>query len=346
MQQINQNILIVSVLSIFIACGGNDGKDNKSTAPKNILPVEAYKVTLLPFNDKLITTASVLPNEQVSLMALVAGQVMDIYFKEGGEVKKGETVIRIDDRQWKAQVAGTKAELDAAEKDYKRKKELLSIEGSSQEEVDKAFATIQTLKSQLQQLQINIDLANVSAPFSGQLGMRNFSKGAFLKQGEIITTLTDINPLKIDFNLAEANIKSVEIGKAVTVFIGTDTLEAIIYAINPLIDKLTGAFNVRALLQQSSTRTILPGTFAEVLVTTNFVKDALLIPTQAVVPTLNEQTVYVYKNGKAVRKTIKMGTRNADKIHILEGISVGDTLITTGLLQIKDGMDIQLQAVK
>lgn len=344
MKRIPAGILAVSLVSVFASCADTDKE--QTNAPKLNLPVEGYRVIAQPFNDELITTGNLIANEQVSMMAPVSGQVLDILFKEGSNIRKGDAIIRIDDRQWKAQLAGIKAELDAAEKDYHRKKELLSIEGSSQEEVDNAFSTIETLKSQLKQLQIDIELANVTAPFSGQLGMRNFSKGAFLKQGDVITTLTDINPLKVDFSLSQAHLSSIKIGETVDVFINGDTLEASIYAIDPLIDEQTRTIHVRALLRQAADKTILPGTFAEVLVATNFVKEALLIPTQAVVPSLNEQTVYVYKNGKALRKTIQMGNRNAELVRVIEGVSVGDTIITTGLLQIKEGMDIQLQAIK
>ena len=89
----------------------------------------------------------------------------------------------------------------------------------------------------------------------------------------------------------------------------------------------------------------MPGTYAEVLVTTNFIENALLVPTQAVVPEINVQTVYLYKGGKAVRKVIKMGIRTAEKVQILDGIVEGDTVLTTGLLQVKEGMKLQLQSV-
>ncbi|HRP60498.1 MAG TPA: efflux RND transporter periplasmic adaptor subunit, partial [Vicingus sp.] len=221
--------------------------------------------------------------------------------------------------------------------------QLLAVEGSSQEEIDNSFSALQLLKSKVEQLQVNIDLANVSAPFSGMLGMRNFSQGAFLQQGVTITTLTETNQLKVDFTLAQQHSNSIEIGKTILVLIEKDTLEAVIYAINPVINTNSRTINVRATLSQPKQKTIIPGTYAEVLVTTNDVEDALLIPTQAVVPSINEQTVYVAKNGKAVKKVVLVGNRTKDRIHVLEGISAGDTVITTGLLQVKDGMGVSVK---
>lgn len=344
MKRIKQSIIVVGLTLAITSCGSGEAENPKGGA--NSLQVEAYKVVTQPFNNELITTANLIAEEQVELMAPISGQVLAIYFKEGERVNKGQVLIRIDDRSWKAQLVGVKAELDAAEKDYLRKKELLAVEGSSQEEVDNTFSKVEILKSQQQQLQVNIDLANVSAPFSGELGMRDFSEGAFLKQGDLITTLSANKQLKVDFTIAQMHTKSIEVNKPVLVLIGNDTLEANVYAINPIINTQTRTLNVRALLEQKLDEKVKPGTFAEVLIATDMLENAILIPTQAVIPSINEQTVYVSKNGKAVRKVIQMGNRNADNVHVLEGLSVGDTVITTGLLNIKEGMDLKIQSVK
>ena len=214
MKKITLFIIGISLLLTIFSCGNDEANQSKNGAT---LTVETYKVTAQPFNNELVTTASLMAEEQVELMAPIAGQVLTIFFKEGHKVKKGQPIIRLDDRSWKAELVGVNAELASAEKEYNRKKELLSIEGSSQEEVDLAFAKMQTLQSKQEQLQVNINLANVLAPFSGQLGMRNFSEGAFLKQGEVITSLTANNQLKVDFSIAQAYKKSIEIDKKVKV---------------------------------------------------------------------------------------------------------------------------------
>ncbi len=310
------------------------------------LQVEGYKAIPSPFNSEVTATGELLPKEQVSVMAPMSGQVLEIFFEEGRPIKQGQPILRIDDRSWKAQMAGLEVELEVAKKDHERKQTLLPLEGSTQEEIDNAYSAIEMLKAQILQLQINIDLANITAPFSGQLGMRNFSKGAFLREGDIITTLTDISQLKLDFSVPQRYKSSISVGKKVLVSIENDTLQATVYAINPLIDVQSRRLNVRALLNQPPGKTIMPGAFAEALITTDFIENALLVPTQAVVPSINEQTVYVYKSGKAVKKVIEMGNRTADKVHVLSGIETGDTLITTGLLYVKDGMPVDLQTIK
>lgn len=346
MNKLNWTIggLALSVVVLLASCGGK-ADEGKQRGAIPALPVESYRVTPQPFSTTVAVTAELQANEQVELMAPMAGQVLEIYFKEGQHVTEGQPIVKIDDRSWKAQLIGLRAELDAATKDLERKKALLTIEGSTQEEIDGVISKIETLRSQIQQLEINIELANVKAPFSGRLGLRHFSKGAYLKAGEVITLITQVNKLKVDFSLAQEYSNSIHVGKVVKVVVQGDTLEAKVYAINPVIETSSRTIGVRAMLQQKGENTLRPGVFTEVLVATNKIDDALLVPTQAIVPEINEQTVFLYRNGKAERKTVQLGGRTDELVHVSAGIEPGDTIITTGLLRIRTGMDVTLQSV-
>ncbi|MEZ5007788.1 MAG: efflux RND transporter periplasmic adaptor subunit [Chitinophagales bacterium] len=346
MKKTYTNILIVFSAVLVVSCSGSGAKDQQAVAPKKALEVEGYKVVPEPFNNEIIITANLIPNENVELKSPISGQVLDIHFKEGEKTYKGQSIVHIDDRSWKAQLLGLNAQLDAANSDLDRKKALLEIEGSTQEEIETAFSLVESLKSSIKQLEINIDLANVTAPFSGQLGMRNFSKGAYLREGDVITTITEVSQLKVDFEVPQEHKASIKLGGTIKVVIEKDTLDAKIYAINPVIKESSRTISVRALLKQPSGKMIMPGTFAEVVIATNYLNDALMVPTQAIVPEINEQTVYVYSNGKAHRKTVKIGNRTDEKVNVISGIAAGDTLITTGLLLVKEGMGVNLQSVK
>ena len=333
--------VFILLISIATGCGSESAKEET----KSSLQVEGYIAKPQPFNNELVTTASILANEQVELKAPMSGQVLGIYFKEGETVSQGKLLVQLDDRQWKAEMMGVKAELEANEKMLERKKALQGIGGSSQEELDQAIANVESLKSQIQRLKVNISLAQVTAPFSGRLGLRNFSNGAFLNQGDVITNLTEISQLKVDFTISQNHENSIKVGKKVLVLIGRDSLEATIYAVNPVIDARTRTINARAIMKQQKEKMVMPGAFAEVLVTTDYLSNALLIPSQAIVQSITEQTVYISKNGKAVRKVIEMGNRTADMVHVVSGIEPGDTVLTTGLLSVKEGVDLIFQSV-
>lgn len=344
MKKITLSIAAISLMLSITSCG-NDEAASSATETKT-LNVETYKVIEQSFNSELVTTADLMAEEQVDLMAPVTGQVLNIYFKEGQNIKKGQTIVRLDDRSWKAELLGVNAEFSSSEKEYQRKLQLLDVGGSSQEEVDLAYSKVQTLQSKQQQLQVNINLANVVAPFSGQLGMRNFSEGAFLQQGDLITSLTANENIKVDFSVAQAYKYSIEIDKKVKVVVDDDSLTATIYAISPSVNQETRMITVRAMLELTKNQSVLPGTYAEVILPINAIDDALLVPTQAVVPSITEQTVYVYNNGKAERRVVTLGNRTADKVHVLTGIKAGEVILTTGLLAVKDGMSISIKEPK
>lgn len=329
--------------AILISCDEGESESGSDVQP---LEVVGFEVTSSHFANSVRVTAELLAKEQVELVAPMDGQVMEIFFTEGQFIKKGGAIIRLDDRKWLAQISGLKAELMAAQKDYDRRISLLQIEGSSQEEVDQGLKTVKSLESRIDELEVNVSLANVRAPFSGVLGMRNFSRGAYLQQSDVITTITAMEQLKVDFSLAQEYKNNVKEGDEVLLMVESDTLQAEIYAINPVIDPSSRTIEVRAILDQTENEVIMPGTFAEVIVAANAVDDARLIPTQAVVPRINEETVFLYKNGKAVRKNITTGERTAEKVCIIDGLDVGDTVIISGLLQVKEGMKVKLQSVE
>jgi len=334
----------IFVSFIFVAaCGESEQTIESSPSPS--LQAEVFIVNPSTFNSQIMTTANLLASEQVELRAPISGQVLSVQFKEGSKVTKGQSILQMDDRVWKAKLIGLNAQLDFASSDYERKKDLLNVGGSSQLEIDQAYTTVENLKSEIQQLKVNIDLATVNAPFSGMIGMRNISNGAYLNAGDLITILTETGKMKVDFTLASQYQNSLKIGNVVHVIVDGDTAAAEIYAINPLVNSETRTINVRALYIPRADQFIMPGTFAEVIVATDFSDDALLIPSQAVVPEINAQTVYVYRNGRAEKHTVTIGARTADRVHVLTGIEPGDTIITTGLLQVKEGMNIELQTI-
>lgn len=336
--------LYFSFSILLFAC--SEGNESKQQDAKSNLQVDGYLVRNGEFNNALTLTAELLPNEYAELKAPVSGQVLDFYFKEGQHVKKGDLLVRLDDRSWNAQLMGLKAQLKNAENDLSRKKALLDIGGSSQEDTDLALANVETLQAQIRQLEVNIDLANVRAPFSGTIGMRNFSKGSYLREGDVITLLTETDQLKIDFAVPQMHQSEVKPGKKVQLLVSGDTLEATVYAVNPIVDPKSRSIQVRAQLSQQKHSPILPGGFAQVVFSTSYSADALLIPTQAVIPELNRQVVYLLKNGKAEKQVVETAGRNADVVQIVTGLQEHDTVIVTGLMQLREGMNVTLQSLK
>lgn len=333
-------------LSLFlISCEKSEGGEKENTpAASAALPVEYMIARPTHFSSQVTSTAEVLPFESVTLRAPVQGTVLSIQFEEGSHIREGQVLVRLDDRAWKAQLEGLKAELLSTKKELDRNKRLLEVEGASQQAVDQGVADIASTQAEIEQLQVNIQLANVRAPFSGKVGMRNFSLGSYLNQGEEITTLAQVDKLKVNFNLPERYRPDIKEGDQVNVIIAEDTIQASIYAIDPMIDPQTRTVQARGVMEAADEKYIMPGAFAEVILPTKVSENAILLPTQAIVPEIEAQTVYVAKGNKAIRKEVTLGSRNNEQVHILQGVQPGDTVITTGLLQVKNGTPVQLKS--
>ena len=340
-----KNILLLTIAALLvISCGENE--EEKGQQKKQSLQVETFEVSEGYYADQFTTTATLMANEEVELKAPFSGQVLRINFEEGSSIRKGQSIIHIDDRAWNAQLLGLRADLEKSEKDQKRKKKLLASGGASEKDLDELKATIAKLKAQIKELEVKVELAKVKAPFSGVLGMRNFSEGAYLSEGDVITKLTETKKLKVAFSIPTGYKNNLVIGDSVKVLVHGDTVLAEIYAISPVINTTSRTIEARAYLQQKEESPILPGTFGEVMIAKDQSSNALLVPSQAIVPEINDQVVYIYSNGNEERREVKIGGRDEKFVQVTSGIEAGDTIVTTGLLQIRNGMPLELQSVK
>ncbi len=335
--------IVVFGLALFSSCR----EQSSSERERSPMKVEVILAKPSPLSVLVTSTGDLLPNEQVEIKSPVSGNVMSIHFKEGQFVQEGDLLVKIDDRTWRARLGGLEAKLASSKSELKRKANLLKIEGASEEDVDQARAAVEDLQSQVNEIRVMIDLASVKAPFSGQLGMRDFSLGAYLNQGVTITTLAQTNPLKVDFTIPAKYASKIR--KEMQVNIGTNDREKIsvatIYAIDPVVSSSTRSLRARALMPNPG-QEFISGDFVQVSVKIEQTSEALLIPSESVIPELNTHVVYKVKQGKAAKTDVTIGTRTESEIQITSGLETGDTVIVTGLLEINDGDKVEVGEIK
>lgn len=329
----------VCLLLMLAACR-HQVEPEKRTNRSETLTAEAFVVTPAPFENRITVTASLLPAESVEIKTPVAGTVLAIHFKEGQEVREGQPLVQIDDRVWNAQIKGLRAQLKAANEELRRKEALFEAEGASREEVETSQSAVQQLEARIEELSVYVSLAKVPAPFNGKVGMRDFSVGAFLSQGQTITDIAQSDRLKIDFNLPGRYVSQVKPGNEITVISNGDSASAPVYAVNPVINADARTIQVRALLQNA--RKWLPGDFTEVSLILDRHDSAMVIPTELIVPELGAEAVFISRGGKVVKQKVTTGARNSKTALISEGLSSGDTLLTTGLMQIRAGVPVRI----
>lgn len=338
-------IILLIIQFILSSCSSNKSR-SENAKKQDMQEVEIFIATPTSIVNEIYTTGTILADEQIDIKAPIPGQIMSINFKEGQNVRQGQLLIKIDDRDWKAQLTALQVKLAKAKKDLDRTQELYIINGASLQDVENLQTNIADLQAQIDQLKVNIDYANITAPFAGKIGLRNISVGAYVSAGQYITTLVKANPIKIDFQVPAEYIGQIKEGQNVQAISKStnDTIYAKIYAFDPGISTTSRNLNVRAIADNSRNK-FRPGDFLEVRVMLGKIENAIMLPAESIIPNLDKQVVYLYKNGKVSQTAVETGLRTDSTIYIVKGIKTGDTIITTGLLQLRPGMNVKVRNI-
>ncbi len=292
-----------------------------------------------PINRNIEAPGTILANETTDMQPEISGRVVSINFKEGTYVKAGALLVKLFDGDLQAQLKKLAVQLSIAEATEKRQKELLAINGTSQQDYDNAALNVSNIKADMELLKVRIAQTEVRAPFNGKLGLRNISLGAYVNPTTIITNISQMDVIKVEFAVPEKYAHEMLPNKVLTLRTADQTREyyATVIASQNNISTETRNLMVRAVVKDPDNR-ITPGTFVEVRVNLGYNANAIMVPTQAILPSTRTKKLIVLKGGKAVFKEVKTDFRDASRIEITEGISLGDTIITSGLLSIKEGM--------
>jgi len=321
-------------------------RDAPATASEpEILKVDVHTVAPTRLEETLATIGTIRANEEVDLVSEVSGKVSAIHFDEGSHVTEGQLLLEIDDSELRAERQRALYRVELAERAEARQKQLLSDGVISSENYDVALAELNVLRSELQLIEAQLVKTRIRAPFSGVIGLRWVSPGAFLTPQTRIASLNDLDPVKLDFTVPERYATLLGAGDNITFRVdGIDrTFQGSVYAIQPSIDSATRSLRVRATCANPD-GALLPGSFANVRVAVRSVDDALTVPAIAVIPELGGTKVFVYRDGRAEPVSVTTGIRSEREVEITSGLEAGDRVITTGILQLQPGLEVELAA--
>ncbi|UOR03891.1 efflux RND transporter periplasmic adaptor subunit [Hymenobacter aerilatus] len=327
--------------------GGKGGKGGGKAAGSKAggrTPVQVYPVAATSLSNVVATTGSVLADESVVIQSEISGKITSLNIKEGQPVKKGQLLFTINADEIQANLKRQAFNLKLYQDQEQRQRTLLEKEYISAQEYEQTNNLLLTARADEQALRAALAKAYVRAPFSGVLGLTTATVGTYVSPGTQITTLSRIRPVKVDFAVPSRFSNAVKVGDPVTVTdeATTKKYQAKVYAINPQIDPVSRTLQVRALYSNAKDE-LRPGAFVKVNLQLGATTEALQIPTEAVIPDASGYTVYVVKNGKAESRKVKIGNRSDKLIEITDGLAVGDSLIRTGILQVKAGDKVAVQ---
>ncbi len=347
---ISVTILVVLLLIFLpkILSSGDSGQAMQNPGKMDVkVPVTAQIVSYERLTNSVFTTGSILANEEVELRSEISGKIVEILFREGAFVSKGDLLVKINDSDLQAELRKAASKVKLVEEREARQRQLAENQMISQEDYESTLNDLEASKAEYDLIKAKIDKTEIRAPFSGVIGLREVSEGSFVTTSNIIARLQSLSNLKVDFAIPQKYAAQVKIGDELGFQLSGSAIryKAKIYAIEPKIDPSTRTLKLRAICTETY-KGLFPGAFANVEFNLKETEEAILITTVAIVPELKGQLVYLYKGGVASPQKVELGLREEKRVQIISGLAKGDTLITSGILQIRPGAKVKITDFK
>lgn len=310
------------------------------------LLVSGYIIKPTQMSELIKTSGTLRPDEEVDLAFETSGKIVSINFKEGTRVSKGDLLAKINDKPLQAQLEKLLAQQKLAEAKEFRQRSLLGRDAISQESYDQIQTELQTTQADINLIKARIRETELRAPFDGVVGLRTLSEGAFVTTATKISRLVKSSPIKIEFAVSEKYASEVKPGFPLTFSIeGSETIyNATVYAVDPKTDIDTRTISLRALYPNKNEE-LKTGRYANITLRLSQIDKAMAIPTEALIPEMEGEKVFIYKGGKASTIKVTTGLRTESAIQITDGLKFGDTLLITGILQLRQSLPVQLDTV-
>lgn len=307
------------------------------------LSVNAVVLKPQSLNDVFRTKGVLLPDEEVDLTFETSGKITELNFKEGSFVNKGQLLAKVNDSPLQAELKKLESQLPLAQERVYRQRTLLAKDAVSQEAFETVTTELDKLKADIELVKARIAQTELRAPFSGMIGLRMVSEGAYASPQVMISKLTKISPLKIEFSVNERQESEIVDGTKLSFTVENDlnTYEASVYAVETSLEASTLSLKARARYSNPGGK-MKPGRSANIEIQLREITNTLVIPSMSSIAEMGQDIVYTYKNGKAHRVVLTKGLRTASSVQVLEGLSIGDTLLTTGVMQLRDGMNVSI----
>lgn len=349
MKKINIVIGIVLILlsAFFIKVGITGSKDKKHERKEKVQKkVDACILSPSDVSSDIIVTGSLAAYDEVELKNEVSGRITMVNLPEGRFVRKGTLLVKLYDADLQAALMKMKSQLAIQKRIYKRQTELIKVNGISQNEYEQTLLQINSISADIAEEKALIRKTEVRAPFDGTIGLRNVSVGAVVNTSTLLATIRTNQRIKLDFFVPEKYSSIISIGMQVSFTMANSdkTFYAKVIATEQGIENDTRNLRVRAVISKIS-KELIPGAFANVNLHLSENTRALMIPSQAIIPEEEKKQVIIAQNGKAHFVNIKTGIRKSSKVEVTEGLEAGDTIMTTGILFLKEGDKLSYSSV-
>jgi membrane fusion protein, multidrug efflux system len=307
------------------------------------LLVEGFVVQPHSESENIEVPGSLLPVEETQIRPEVSGRIVTLNIQEGAFVKKGTLLVKLFDQDLQAQLKKLQVQLDISNRTMLRQKDLLAINGISQQDFDLSALAVDNLKADIETTQISVSKTQIRAPYDGKLGLRNVSVGTYVSPSDILTNIRQVSQLKLEFSIPEKYAKDISPGYVVKFRVdgGEKDHSATVTATEGNVDQVTRTLKIKAIVKESHAE-LVPGIFAKVNLQLGRNLNALMVPTQAVIPLARSKQIILLRKDSAQFSNVETGIRDSAFVQIVKGIKAGDTVITTGLMAIRPRLKVRI----
>jgi len=332
-------LLLLMALFVTYLFFQNQSPEQEIKSETSAVTVKTQLVTESSLVRQVNSLGTALANESVQIVSNASDYLTELHINEGKRIEKGQLIAQLNDVEERARVAELSASLVDQKRQLERVRNLARTQATAQSLLDEQQTKVNTTQAQLDGVKARLNEMTIRAPFSGVLGLRQVSEGAYLTAGTVLTTLDDLSQIRLEFSVAEyylALLKPAMTVHASSVAYPDKVFSGQIKAIDTRLDPVTRSVKVHALVPNDQLE-LRPGMLLNVKVTLAE-QQALQISEKAIVPLQNKHYVFLLQPDNSVIQTeVQLGQRLPGQVEIVSGLKTGDEVVIEGTTKIRSG---------
>jgi membrane fusion protein, multidrug efflux system len=323
--------IMISLILMNTSCSDKSAESGQYSMPP--MPVEVAQVLKQQVANKFEAIGTIEAIEEITVVSEIDAKVVSLPFEEGNQIKQGDLIAQLDDSQLKAEYVRAEALYTQSQVRYNRIKTVVEQKAGTPQDLDDALASLKVAEANLQFAEARMNKSRIVAPFNGMIGARRVSNGSFLRTGDTITELANLNEIRINFSAPERFLYELKRGAQVVVsspvYPGHEVKGKII-VIEPIIDSDTRTISIVARVQNPGQK-FRPGMSANISVILSERPDALTIPTEAVFANGDQSFVYIINDDSTVTPApVTLGLQLSDVVEVVNGLEPKMQIVTAG----------------
>ncbi|PIE90576.1 MAG: hypothetical protein CR997_05665 [Acidobacteria bacterium] len=349
MNKLDKVVLMFVLALLTMTCGpsssAHDQNRNKNEFNKQekAVPIAVQKPRRGMAYAYYATTAVLEAEHRAEIRAKTGGVILDLFVEEGDLLKKGATMLKLEDSDQKLKLKQARLTFQQAQKEFKRHTKMKNTGVLSQELYEQSENNYLQASADLEVAELNLSYTEVKAPLAGICVKRRVDLGTHIDLGTPLFDIMDMDPMLLRVHVPANRMDEIELGQELEMSIDStgDRLKGVIQLISPIVDSETGTVKITAAVRNYPD-SVRPGDFAEIRLITEKKEDAMLVPSIAVFEEKGQSVVFIAVQGKAVRKAVTVGLVTEKETEILTGIDMNDHIVVKGQRGLRDGQKVTI----